>query len=91
MLIGSIRPRETRTADVQGTSLEDVYSELEKERPVGFALVKAPVRMIKGAPIIEATGTFDRFDSPTDIEAEDLDALIERVPEGWQLLSVRRV
>jgi hypothetical protein len=91
MLIGSIRPRETRTADVQGTSLEDVYAQLEKERPEGFALVKAPVRMIKGAPIIETTGTFDRFDSPTDVEAEDLDALIRKIPEGWQLLSVRRV
>lgn len=91
MLIGSIRPRETRTADVQGRSLEDVYAKLEQERPEGFALVKAPVRMIKGAPIIEATGTFARFDSPTEVEAEDLDALLGKVPEGWELLSVRRV
>lgn len=89
MLIGAMRPRESRTADVQGTSLEEVYALLEKERPEGFDLVKAPVRMIKGAPLIEATGTFDRFDSPTEIEAADLDALVGKVPEGWQLLSVR--
>jgi len=89
MLIGATRPRESQTADVQGTSLEDVYAQLASNRPDGFDLVNAPVTMVKGAPLIEATGRFERFDSPTEIEAEDMDALIGKVPEGWQLLSVR--
>lgn len=88
MLTGLIRPRESHSADVQGTSLEDVYALLEKERPEGFRLMKAPVRMIKGAPLIEATGTFARVDAPTEIEADDLDALLAKVPDGWQLLSI---
>jgi hypothetical protein len=91
MLIGTIRPTESATVDVQGTSLEDVYAKLAEQAPAGFDLVSAPVRMIKGAPLMEATATFHRRDEPTVIEAEDMDALTGKVPDGWQLLSVRAV
>lgn len=91
MLIGMIRPRGTQTADVTGTSLEDVQQQLGELAPAGYELVNAPATMIKGAPLIKTTGTFERRDEVTEIEADDMDALEAKVPEGWQLLSVRRV
>lgn len=91
MLIGSIRPLETHTVDVTGTSLEDITTQLDNLRPAGFDLVSAPARMPKGAQGIETTATFARRDEPSEIEAEDMDALTAKMPEGWQLLSVRKV
>lgn len=91
MLIGSIRPVETRTVDVKGDSLEDVTGQIAAQTPAGFDLVSAPARMPKGGQGIETTATFERRDAPTEIEADDLDALTGKVPDGWQLLSVRRV
>lgn len=90
MLIGSIRPVETRTVDVTAPSLEAVHADLESQRPAGFDLVSAPVRMIKGAALMETTGKFARRDEPSEIEAVDMDTLIGKVPDGWQLLSVRK-
>lgn len=45
--------------------------------------------MIKGAAILKAKGTFHSRDRVEQIEADDMDALHAKVPEGWQLLSVR--
>lgn len=74
MLFASIRPSESRTLDVQGASLEDVYAKLEQQTPAGFDLVSAPVR-IKGAALMEATATFHRREAPTAIEADDMATL----------------
>lgn len=90
MLIGMIRPRGTSSTDVTGTSLEDVQEQLEALRPVGFELVNAPASMIKGAALIKTTGTYERRDDLAEIEADTMDALEAMVPDGWQLLSVRR-
>jgi hypothetical protein len=89
MLIGSIRPHETRTVEISGDSLEDITAQLDGLAPTGFDLVSAPARMPKGAQGIETKATFARRDEPTEIEAEDMDVLTAKVPEGWQLLSVR--
>lgn len=45
--------------------------------------------MVKGAAVLKAVGTFARRDQVTEIQAEDMDALRAKVPEGWQLLNVR--
>lgn len=89
MLIGMIRPRGTTSTEVTGTSLEDVQTQLEAQRPDGYELVNAPAEMVKGAALIKTTGTFERRDDVREIEAEDLTALEAKVPDGWQLLSVR--
>lgn len=91
MLIGLIRPVESRTAEVIGASLEDIVQQLNALVPEGFDLVKAPARMIKGSPEIQTTATFSRTDGVCEIEAEDMGALEGKVPDGWQLLSVQRV
>lgn len=90
MLIGMIRPRGTSSTAVTGTSLEDVQEQLEALRPDGFELVNAPAEMIKGAALIKTTGTFERRDDVREIEADDMAALEAKVPDDWQLLSVRR-
>lgn len=91
MLIGMIRPRGSQTVDVTGPSLEDVQQQLEAIRPDGFELVNAPAEMIKGAALIKTTGTYERRDDVREIEADDMAALEAKVPDGWQLLSVRSV
>lgn len=90
MLIGMIRPRGATSTEVTGTSLEDVQAQLEAQRPEGYELMNAPAEMVKGAALIKTTGTFERRDDVREIEAEDMDALEAKVPDGWQLLSVRQ-
>lgn len=90
MLAALIRPVETSTADVIGTSLEDVHAQLAQHQQPGFDLASAPVRMLKGEAKMEATGTFRRVDGIRKIEADDMAALEALVPDGWQMLSVQR-
>lgn len=90
MLIGLVRPRETHTVNVTGPTLEDVHTQLAAQQPEGFALTSAPARMLRESMSIEAKGTFERRDGIREIEAEDMDGMHAKVPEGWQLLSVRR-
>ncbi|KQQ64497.1 hypothetical protein [Microbacterium sp. Leaf320] len=89
MLIALIRPVESSTADVIGTTLAEVLVELEQHRKPGFDLTSAPVRMLKGEAKMEAMGTFKRVDGIEQIEAEDMTSLRAKVPEGWRMLTVR--
>ncbi|MEV7611287.1 hypothetical protein AB0N61_17495 [Microbacterium sp. NPDC089320] len=89
MLIALIRPIETSTAEVIGTTLAEVLEELERHREPGFHLTSAPVRMLKGEAKMEATGTFTRVDGVREIEADDMASLEAKVPEGWRMLTVR--
>jgi hypothetical protein len=89
VLIGLMRPVESHSVAIEATGLADVQTQLEAHRPEGFDLVSAPVEMIKGAAILKVTGTFHRRDQVTEVEADDMDALHAKVPEGWQLLNVR--
>ncbi|MBT2474465.1 hypothetical protein J7E68_07710 [Microbacterium sp. ISL-103] len=89
MLHALIRPVESSTADVIGTTLAEVIVELDQHRKPGFDLVSAPVRMLKGEAKMEATGTFKRVDGVREIDAEDMTALKAKVPDGWLMLTVR--
>ncbi|KQR38007.1 hypothetical protein [Microbacterium sp. Leaf159] len=89
MLIALIRPVESSTADVIGTTLAEVLVELEQHRKPGFDLASAPVRMLKGEAKMEAMGTFKRVDGIEQIEADDMTSLRAKVPEGWRMLTVR--
>lgn len=89
MLIGLMRPVEVQSVSLEGTDLADIQSQLEAQRPEGFDLVSSPVEMIKGAAVLKAVGTFARRDQVTEVEADDMDALLAKVPDGWQLLNVR--
>lgn len=91
VLIGTIRPRETTTIDVEGHSLAEVQETLEAQAPAGFDLVNVPVKMTGGTTLLTATGTFSRRDGARDIEAADMAGLRAQVPEGWILLHVRHV
>ncbi|GLJ79736.1 hypothetical protein [Microbacterium imperiale] len=91
MYIGTIRPVETSTIDLTGHSLAEITEQAEAATPPGFRLVSAPVRMIKGSTELTATATFRRYDGSRDIEADDRAALHALVPEGWQLVSIRKL
>ena len=90
MLVGLIRPAETQTLELEGDSLADVQQKARAAAPGGWDLLSVPVRMAKGTTALSATATLARRDAVREIQAEDMAALRAQVPEGWQLLSVRR-
>ena len=91
MYIGTIRPDETRTAELTGNSLEEIHAAAIAQLPDGFELAAAPVQMIKGSTALTATATYRRVDGIREVEADDRGALFAKVPGGWRLLEVREV
>ncbi len=90
MLIGSIRPVESREITVEAQSLAEIHEKLAAQMPTGWQLSDAPVRMTKGTITVTAVATIVRRDGGREIEAEDMAALQAQVPEGWQLVYVRK-
>ncbi|MEV7691885.1 hypothetical protein AB0N73_00970 [Microbacterium sp. NPDC089189] len=91
MLIGLIRPKETTTAEVEGSSLADITEQLEPFRPEGWDLVQTTANLIKGTARFSSTGTFAARGPVHEIEADDRAALDAKIPDGWQLLNIRYV
>ncbi|MGN7861438.1 hypothetical protein ACTJI8_12730 [Microbacterium sp. 22303] len=91
MLIGMIRPRETRTITVQGEELDEIQDLIRAQSPAGWETTSAPVTMAKKDTTMTAEGTIARRDGVTEIEADDMAALQAKIPDDYQLLSVRRV
>lgn len=91
MLIGLIRPVETRTIDVEGPSLEALEAAVASQLPDGWQITDIPATMPKGSQLLTSTATIARCDGACEIEADDMAALEAKVPGGWQLLSVRRL
>lgn len=90
MLVALIRPAEKQTATVEGTEIPELRAQLLAQAPDGWDMSSAHVEMKPGGiRIVE--GRFQRRDEPREIEADDMAALRAKVPEGWQMLSVRRV
>jgi len=89
MLVALIRPAETHSVTVEGTDLPALRAELLAQAPAGWELVATPVTMKPGGiRIVEAK--FQRRDGVREIEADDMAGLEAKVPEGWQMMSVRR-
>ncbi|MBS1672336.1 MAG: hypothetical protein JSS74_00010 [Actinobacteria bacterium] len=91
MLIGVIRPVESKTHTVQAEELDEIQDLLAAETPQGWEIAAAPVAMAKKDTILTAEGTIVRRDGVQEIEADDMTALEAKVPDGYQLLSVRVV
>ena len=90
MLIGMIRPTATQTLEAAGEVQADVRADLEARAPEGYVLTDAPVTMQKRSTAITMNGTY-RATRVEEIEADDMDTLLAKVPDGWQLLNVRRL
>ncbi len=91
MLRATIRLVETVELEASGESLEEVHAQLEANRPEGFDLVKAPVKMGKTGGVITATGTYQRRDQRQEIEAPTMAELNALVPDGWMMLHVQTI
>lgn len=91
VLIGTIRPVETRSLSVEAHSLAEAHELLEAQRPEGFDLANVPVQMGKGTTLLTAIGTYVRRDGVKEIEAADRASLDAQVPDGWALITVRSV
>lgn len=90
MLIGMIRPVEAHSVTLKGEDLADVRAQLTAQAPEGWDLVSAMATMEKAGSMRSVEGKYLRVNGIREIEADDMDALQSLVPEGWQLLSVRR-
>lgn len=91
MLIGVIRPVEFKNVTVQGHEFDEINDLIAAETPPGWLLVHAPVAMAKKDTVLTAEARIERRDGLQEIEADDLEALQAKIPEGYQLLSVREV
>lgn len=85
-----IRPRESHTVTVEGTNVTELRAELAAQVPEGWELVSAHATM-KAGGIRTVEGRYERRDGIQEIEADNMTALEAKTPEGWQMLSVRRV
>ncbi|MER7797905.1 hypothetical protein [Microbacterium sp. NPDC096154] len=89
MLIGVIRPTETRELTAEGESLEAIQNALLAQVPDGWQLTHKKVSMPKGSTALTAEARMARWGETRELEAENLDALQAQVPDGWALMSVR--
>lgn len=90
MLIGVIRPTESRDLTAEGETLEAIHDAFMAQVPEGWQFTHSSVAMPKGSKALTATGRMARWGETREIEAPDLDALHTAVPDGWSLMSVRR-
>lgn len=65
MLIGTIRPVETRTIEVEAHSLAEAHELLEAHCPAGFEFANTPVTMGKSTTLFTAVRTFVGRDGVT--------------------------
>lgn len=91
MIHALIRPVETHTITLKGEDLAEVRAQLAAQAPEGWALVSAMATMEKAGASRSVEGKFERRDSIREIEADDMAALKAKVPDGWRILSVRRL
>lgn len=89
MLIGTIRRAETKTVELEGETLAEIRD--AAAAPDGWELTDAPVTMHAGSTKLTATARFARRDGTREVEADAMSALEAKIPEGWQLLAVRRI
>ncbi|MCY1718582.1 hypothetical protein OVA26_16720 [Microbacterium sp. SL62] len=91
MLIGSCRPDEKKSFDVEGHSLAEIAQAVARQTPAGWEAAKMPVTMMKGETRLVATATIVRRDGGLELEAETMVALRAKLPAGHVLVSVRSV
>lgn len=91
MLAGRIRPVETRELTLEAPTIAQARADAEAQIPEGWVITDAEPSMPKASVMITLHVKLARRDGVTDIEADDLDSLEAKVPEGWQLLSVREI
>lgn len=89
MLSGRIRPVETRELTVEAPTIDQTLERVRAELPEGWDLTDSAARMPKASTMITLRAKMARRDGTDEIEAEDIASLRAKVPEGWQLLSVR--
>jgi len=90
VLFGAVREKKVIQIKVEAPSVDEARAEVIAQVPPGYELTDADPVMTKGAVsvIIEAKAAA-RGEVRT-IEAETFDELRAKVPEGWELLHIRR-
>ncbi|MGK9222091.1 hypothetical protein [Microbacterium sp. SA075R] len=90
VLVGVIRRNDSGKLEAEAETQAEVREALEAQVPAGHVLTDATVAMAKRSTRISAVGVY-RSTEIAEIEADDMASLEAKVPEGWSLLSVRRL
>lgn len=89
MLIGLCRPKESRTVDVEGGGMAEVSAAVDAEVSEGWEVASMPALPRKGGGLT-TSAVLVRRDGLVEVEGADFDAVRAAVPEGYELLTVRR-
>ena len=91
MLVALIRPVESRTVDVSGVSGAALDAAVRAVLPAGWDVAQVPARLDQATGGFTATAKMVRRDGVREVDADDMPALVAKVPVGWEMVSARRV
>ncbi len=91
MLIGVIRSTETRNLTITGDDVEELRAQLAAQVPVGWVVTDSPVTKTKQVPSLTMAARLARWGDLAEVEGESVEAVRAAVPDGYQLILVRRV
>lgn len=91
MLIGVIRSTETRNLTITGDDVEELRAQLAAQVPVGWVVTDSPVTKTKQVPSLTMAARLAHWGDLAEVEGERVEAVQAAVPDGYQLILVRRV
>ncbi|OZB80683.1 MAG: hypothetical protein B7X41_17600 [Microbacterium sp. 14-71-5] len=90
MLIGVIRSTETRDVTLVGDDLDALRAELEAQATGDWVVTASSVEMARRSTELTLIGRLANWVA-RETEADDREALHAKVPDGFKLISMRRV
>lgn len=90
MLTATIRPVETRTLELNGESGDVIREAVTEQMPDGWVIAGTKLKLDSHTASFNATVTITRRDGLQTIEAADMDSLHALVPDGWQMMNIRK-
>lgn len=90
MFIGTVVPIETLTVSVEGDELETVDALVAELMPEHWQAVAIELSISPHESVLRAEATFARLDGQSEVQGQDMTELRSAVPDGFQLLYVRR-
>lgn len=91
MLIGVIRSTETTNLTITGDDVEELRAQLAAQVPVGWVVTDSPVTKTKQVPSLTMAARLAHWGDLAEVECESVEAVRAAMPDGYQLILVRRV
>ncbi|MCS3426731.1 hypothetical protein [Leucobacter aridicollis] len=91
MLQATLRLDESIEFEVSGATLDEIHARIEIDRPEGFQLSRAPLRVTEDDEGLTAAGAYQRQDQTRQIVAATFEELWAQTPSGWTVVQVEVV